>query len=245
MKIKRIHILFVLLALCICAIPFRAQLRRPVVAIIQMIKGRKTIADRIEQFGQAVQSRLAPEFKAIGIHYPPKKITLIGLKTERILELWVAESDGKWKYLKSYPILGMSGGLGPKLREGDMQVPEGIYKIESLNPNSLYHLALRVNYPNQDDIRRGKEDGRSDLGSDIMIHGKECSIGCLAMGDQAAEDLFVLAENTGIQNIAVVLAPSDFRGKTLPSNMPSKPKWMSELYETIRKELETRSKPTS
>jgi hypothetical protein len=38
-----------------------------------------------------------------------------------------------------------------------------------------------------------KKDGRKNLGSNIMIHGKNCSVGCLAMGDEAAEELFVLA----------------------------------------------------
>ena len=207
-----------------------------------MINERKTIADRLDQFGQVVYARLAPAFRAIGMPYPPGKITLIGSKAERILEVWVSESGGQWKHLKSYPILGMSGGPGPKLKEGDRQVPEGIYQIESLNPNSRYHLALRVNYPNQEDLRRAKKDGRSDPGSDIMIHGKDRSIGCLAMGDQAAEDLFILAENTGIRNITVILAPADFRIKPLPPDIPSKPMWTIELYMTIKKELETRKK---
>ena len=104
----------------------------------------KTIADRVDQFGNTVKSRLAPAFDQIGVVYPPKRITLIGLKAEEKLPVWVSGTDKKWKHLKTYPILGMSGKLGPKLKEGDMQVPEGIYGLESLNPNSLYHLALRV-----------------------------------------------------------------------------------------------------
>jgi len=242
MTTKRIYVLFAVLVVCICAIAFRTQFRRPVAAAVQMIKGKKTIADRVGQFGETVQARLEPEFQAAGLPYPPAEISLIGLKDERILELWAAGSDGKWKYIRSYPVLGMSGGPGPKLKEGDRQVPEGIYQVESLNPNSLYHLALRINYPNQYDIMKGKEDGRTDLGSDIMIHGKDCSIGCLAMGDEAAEDLFIIAEKTGIQNINVILAPEDFRIKPLPADLPP-PKWTSELYMRIKKELDTRRKP--
>jgi murein L,D-transpeptidase YafK len=64
-----------------------------------------------------------------------------------------------------------SGGLGPKLGAGDRQGPERIYAIESLNPNSLFHLSMRLNYPNEFDQMRAKQDGRSDLGGDIMIHG--------------------------------------------------------------------------
>jgi len=166
-------------------------------------------------------------------------MTLIGLKAEEELQVWVSGTDKKWKHLKNYPILGMSGKLGPKLQEGDMQVPEGIYGLESLNPNSLYHLALRVAYPNADDTRRGKADGRSALGGDIMIHGKDCSIGCLAMGDEAAEDLFVLAAQTGIDNVTVILSPVDFRLRDLPNDMPATPVWTQDLYEAIRQELKT------
>lgn len=234
MKMKRIHILLAILVLAISAIPFRAKLRRPVVAVIQVLRGKKTVADRIDQFGAVVQERLAPEFERIGVSYPPERITLVGIKQENLLEVWVSDPP---KLLKSYPILGASGGLGPKLQEGDMQVPEGLYRIESLNPNSMYHLALRVNYPNEFDKAKGKLDGREKLGSDIMIHGKNCSIGCLAMGDEAAEDLFVLAAETGIDNISVILTPVDFRTSEFPTRMPEVPSWTPELYASIKQEL--------
>ena len=239
MKLTRLHILLAVLVLTFCAYPFRAQLRRPFVAALQHIRGMKTISDRVAQYGDTVKARLVPAFDQIGAPYPPKKMTLIGLKAEEKLQVWVSGTDKKWKHLKTYPILGMSGELGPKLKEGDMQVPEGIYGLESLNPNSLYHLALRVAYPNADDIRRGKADGRSDLGGDIMIHGKDCSIGCLAMGDEAVEDLFVLAAQTGIDNVTVILSPVDFRFRDLPKDMPTTPGWTQDLYGAIRQELKT------
>lgn len=244
MKIKRIHILLVLLAACICAIPFRAQLRRPVVAVIQVVKGKNTIGDRVAQYGEAVRARLAPAFARAGASYPPQGITLVGLKAERTIQVWVMGTDRKWKHLRDYPILGMSGVLGPKLREGDMQVPEGVYRVESLNPNSLYHLALRVNYPNAEDRQRGRQDSRTDLGSDIMIHGKTCSIGCLAMGDETAEDLFVLAAETGIDHVSIILSPVDFRETQLPAQMPLLPSWASSLYDAIKIELEKLGKST-
>ena len=241
MKMKRIHILFAILVLVICAIPFRTKLRRPVVAVIQVLRGKKTVADRVEQFGLAVRARLAPDFERISVAYPPAEITLVGLKEDNLLEVWVSDPP---KHLKTYPILGASGVLGPKLREGDMQVPEGLYRIESLNPNSMYHLALRVNYPNQFDKTKGKADGREDLGCDIMIHGKDCSIGCLAMGDEAAEELFVLAAQTGIDNISVILTPVDFRIQELPVHMPEVPEWTPELYASIKQELMKLGKTT-
>jgi len=245
MKIKRLHVLLVLLALCVCAIPFRAQLRRPVVAVIQIMKGKKTVGDRVAQYGDAVHMRLSPLFAGTGVAYPPWRVTLVGLKAERVLQVWVSGNDGRWDRLRDYPILGMSGVLGPKMKEGDMQVPEGLYKVESLNPNSLYHLALRVNYPNAQDRSWGQQDGRLELGSDIMIHGKTCSIGCLAMGDEAAEDLFVLAAETGIDNVTIILSPVDFRTQGLPEKMPALPPWAGDLYGAIKAELGKLGRPTT
>jgi murein L,D-transpeptidase YafK len=199
--------------------------------------GEKTVADRLAEFGDVVHSRLQPRFREIGVAYPPKKLILVGLKQERQLELWVSDDAHDFRLLKTYPILAASGTSGPKLKEGDRQVPEGLYKIESLNPNSRFHLALRVNYPNDSDKERGRRDGRSNLGGDIMIHGGAASIGCLAMGDPAAEDLFVLAAETGIKNISVILAPVDFRVRDLPADSPPSPSWTSELYSEVRKAL--------
>jgi murein L,D-transpeptidase YafK len=165
-------------------------------------------------------------------------VILVGLKQEKLLEVWVRGEQTPFRLLKTYPILGASGKLGPKLREGDYQVPEGLYRIESLNPNSLYHLALRVNYPNASDKERARAEGREHPGSDIMIHGKTCSIGCLAMGDQAAEDLFILAAETGVEHISVILSPVDFRVRQLPADMPPVPPWTDELYGQVKAELD-------
>jgi hypothetical protein len=213
------------------------RFRRHAVATIQFLKGKRTVAERVQQYGPAARRRLLPEFERIGVPYPPDRVALVGLKAERILEVWVGADGDGWKRLKTYPILGMSGTSGPKLREGDNQVPEGIYRVESLNPNSLYHLALRVNYPNEQDRERGAEDGRTDLGSDIMIHGMKCSIGCLAMGNAASEDLFVLAAETGAGNVSILLSPVDFRVAGLPADMPPTPAWTQDLYASIRQEL--------
>ncbi len=240
MRVSRLHILLIGFALSLCAIPFRAALRRPVASVVRVARGRKTVADRIAQYGASVRERLAPDFDRIGVAYPPTRLVLVGLKLERELEVWVADPP---RHLKSYPMLGASGVLGPKLREGDRQVPEGLYRIESLNPNSLYHLALRVNYPNAFDKTKGQLDGREDLGCDIMIHGKDCSIGCLAMGDEAAEELFILAAETGLDNINVILSPVDFRVRELPSQLPELPEWTPKLYDAIRKELMKLPKP--
>jgi murein L,D-transpeptidase YafK len=163
------------------------------IAGLQMLKGQKTIGQRVEEYGQVVKKRLFEEFEKKGISYPPKGMVLIGLKSEKVLEVWISQNQQNYSLLKTYPILKTSGQLGPKLREGDLQVPEGIYRIESLNPNSRFHLSLRINYPNDFDRQMAQQDGRTGLGGDIMIHGAQVSVGCLAMGDSAAEDLFLMA----------------------------------------------------
>jgi hypothetical protein len=234
-KIKRMHFLIFLLAFCIVATPFRARLRSFFVSILQILRGKKTISQRVNQYKHEVDSRLVPVFQKAGIDYPPEKVILVGLKHEKMLEVWASNGSNDYKRIKSYPILAASGTIGPKLREGDAQVPEGIYHVESLNPNSLYHLALRLDYPNEFDREMARLDGREHIGSDIMIHGKECSIGCLAMGDAAAEDLFVLAALVGIENISVIVSPVDFRSRDLPAGIRrATPEWTLVLYDQIK-----------
>jgi hypothetical protein len=195
-----------------------------------------TVASRVAEHGRAARARLAPVFARAGVAYPPAAVTLVGLKEEARLEVHAGARRDAQAFVTSYPILAASGGPGPKLREGDGQVPEGLYRIESLNPNSRYHLALRVSYPNADDRRRGIADRRPRLGGDIMIHGNAVSIGCLAMGDAAAEDLFVLAADTGLSGIAVILAPHDLRRRPAPTGT-GLPAWAPALYADIRAAL--------
>jgi len=227
---KRLHILIILLALTVVLTAFKASLRQVAAPII----GQKTVAQRLDEFGGAARARLKKSFDNAGMTYPPESVTLVGLKSERVLQVSAKTGTNSALFICSYRILGASGDVGPKLREGDRQVPEGIYSIESLNPNSAFHVSLRIGYPNAFDRARAKEEGRTNLGGDIMIHGDSVSVGCLAMGNEAAEDLFVLAADVGCQNMRVVLAPVDFRtGKTV-TRMATLPKWTSSLYAEIQ-----------
>lgn len=207
------------------------------VATARMHATGKTTEDRVAEFGDVVRARLAPRFEAAGVTYPPRALTLIGIKDERCLEVYAAGADEAVRYVCTYPVLGASGVLGPKLREGDRQVPEGIYRVPELNPNSDFHLSIRLNYPNEFDHAQAASESRTNLGGDIMIHGDSRSRGCLAMGDPAAEDLFVLAALTGIENITVILTPVDFRLGRSPELPSSAPRWTPELYERIKREL--------
>jgi hypothetical protein len=195
------------------------------------------VDSRVRQFGVSVRARLEPDFKRAGVAWPPAAVTLIGLKHERVLEVHAAGPNGRFRFIRSYPILAASGTSGPKLRKGDLQVPEGLYRVECLNPNSRIHQALRVNYPNEFDRAKAAAETRNDLGGDIMIHGGAASIGCLAMGDEAAEDLFVLAALASIPNLTIILSPVDFRVHPAihpPSDAPS---WTPGLYRSIKSAL--------
>jgi hypothetical protein len=198
-------------------------------------EGRST-QDIIKKISTRVEGRLRTFFEQAGVSYPPSRLTLIGLKDEMELEVW-AERNGQWVYIVTYDVLAASGDPGPKQRAGDRQVPEGIYRISTLNPNSRFHLSMRLDYPNDFDRMKAHEDGRSNLGGDIYIHGKAKSKGCLAVGDAAIEELFVLAAKTGIKNTQVLIAPFDFRQKT-PKTPEIAPVWLSDLYEKLGQELQ-------
>lgn len=205
--------------------------------VFKAIRPSASIQERQRQYGDAARARWSPHYERAGIPYPPKELVLLGIKSKRVLEIHAGTGDGQpTKLVRTLPILGMSGMIGPKLREGDRQVPEGLYRIESLNPNSLYHLSLRVSYPNDEDRAQARLDGRMSLGGDIMIHGSTASVGCLAMGDEAAEDLFILADDAGIERIEVVLSPIDFRSTDdrIPEQTPG---WVRQRYLAIAERM--------
>jgi hypothetical protein len=223
-----------LLGATLLALPFRAQIRH----VIAVASGReKSVAGRLRQYGTAARGRLAPAFRRAGVGYPPRTLVLVGLKQEKLLQVYAAGPDGKQAFIRTYPILGTSGTFGPKLREGDGQIPEGLYRIDWLNPNSAYHLSLHIDYPNAFDREMGKREGRTSLGGDIMIHGGDASIGCLAMGDEAAEDLFVLVADTGLSNIRLILSPLDFRTRKTRTPVAVDPPWVGTLHAQIETEL--------
>ncbi len=126
------------------------------------------------------------------VTYPPAIVLLRAFKQERELELWVGNRGEALQLARRFPICAASGELGPKRRFGDLQVPEGIYEISWLNPRSQFHLSMKVSYPNRSDRLRG---GAGSLGGDIFIHGGCASVGCLALGDEAIEALYVLIDD--------------------------------------------------
>lgn len=187
--------------------------------------------------GVVLRSRVA----AAGLQYPPQELTLLVLKEERLVEVWgraaptpEAPPHAGWKRLHTYPVLAASGGPGPKLRAGDHQVPEGSYRIPVLNPNSLFHLSMKVDYPNALDRAQARRDGRTNPGRDIFIHGSDVSLGCIALGDAAIEELFLLVAETGQRATRVIMVPRDLRTKPAPDT--SRP-WIAALYRALAAQL--------
>lgn len=194
---------------------------------------RRSVSDRLGEFGARADALWQPLCSAVGAPYPPPRIRLLALKDEKRVEVFVAATaDGPWHFLKQFPVLAASGEPGPKLREGDNQVPEGLYRISALNPNSLFHVSLRVDYPSVEDRAQAALDGREKLGGDIMIHGGQASIGCIALGDPAIEEIFTLVARSGVGVTDALILPRDFRAGA--ADPPGQATWMTERYRKLR-----------
>lgn len=115
-------------------------------------------------------------------------------KEESALEVWKQTRTGKYALLEEFEICKWSGELGPKFKEGDRQAPEGFYEITPglMNPNSSYHLAFNLGYPNNYDQAHGR------TGTHLMVHGACSSRGCYAMTDQQVQDIYALADRKSV-----------------------------------------------
>jgi murein L,D-transpeptidase YafK len=113
-------------------------------------------------------------------------------KTEAELEVWKQDRSGKFALLKTYPICRWSGDLGPKVREGDRQAPEGFYAITpgQMNPQSAYYLSFNTGYPNAFDRALGRS------GSQLMVHGDCSSRGCYAMTDEQIAEIYTMGRES-------------------------------------------------
>ena len=139
--------------------------------------------------------KLPPELLALlrdrkmPVHSP---ILVRVFKEEAELEVWKQDTSARFQLLKTYPVCRWSGDLGPKLREGDGQTPEGFYRVTPalMNPHSSYHLAMNIGYPNGFDKANGRD------GSLIMIHGDCWSVGCFAMTDEQISEVYSLARES-------------------------------------------------
>ena len=151
-----------------------------------------------------------------GISYPPQQLFIRVFKQEKILEVWAfSTADAVFKFVKSYPICRTSGNLGPKRREGDLQIPEGFYYIDRFNPKSNFYLSLGINYPNQADKILGR---KNELGGDIFIHGGCVTIGCIPITDAYIKEVYwlaVQAKSNGHAKIPVHIFPAKLDDRTM------------------------------
>ena len=109
--------------------------------VLNKMKGKETVESVIKKIEKSAWLRLEPFVHAAGFKEDyPRKIILVGLKEEQVLQVYGIGSAGI-KLIRDYPFTAYSGKLGPKLKEGDKQIPEGIYAVEYLNPNSSYYLS--------------------------------------------------------------------------------------------------------
>ena len=146
--------------------------------------------ERLEEVKSRVEAPLRNGLQAAGLRFGTPVFVRI-FKEENELELWLERKPGeRWQKWKTWKIANFSGKLGPKLREGDMQAPEGFYEvgIKQLNPLSHYHLSFNLGYPNAFDRHHGR------TGSLIMVHGSNVSVGCFAMTDPVIEEIYLLVE---------------------------------------------------
>jgi murein L,D-transpeptidase YafK len=192
----------------------------------------------LKQYGAKSEARLKPYFKRANVKYPPQKVDLLVFKKERKVELWAQDHRRQPKLIRTYPMTATSGKPGPKMQQWDRQIPEGVYDIVHLNPFSNYHLSMMLNYPNQFDREKARRDGRTNLGDEIFIHGKRASAGCIAVGDRAMNELFILMSRIGHQNAKVIIAPNDLRvSKPHTSRKQPNPAWLPELYSRLHHSL--------
>ncbi len=168
---------------------------------------------RVEAAASERLATVEASFRDAGAAWPPAGVYLRGFKSEGVVELWAAPpkttttTDDAWVLVRSFPVCARSGALGPKRRQGDLQVPEGFYHVSLFNPRSAYHLSLGVSYPNAADRHHS---GKAAPGSAIMVHGDCVTVGCLPLEDGPIEDLYLaamMARDAGQGTIPIHLFP--------------------------------------
>jgi murein L,D-transpeptidase YafK len=158
-----------------------------------------------------IRDSVIRDLKANGFEWPVSYLYVRAFKLEKQLEVWVKNDEVEpFRLYRTYPVCAGSGSFGPKRREGDKQIPEGFYYINEWKPNSNYHLALGLNYPNASDQILSDKDRP---GGDIYIHGNCVTVGCLPITDSLIEHLYFLtaaAKEQGQDFIPVHIYPYRF-----------------------------------
>jgi murein L,D-transpeptidase YafK len=172
-----------------------------------LVASAASAEDRVADARKAQTEAIAQLFREAKVAYPPGEVYLRSFKLDQQFELWAGPRGKALTLIKRYRICAASGKLGPKREEGDLQVPEGLYEVSLFQPQSNFHLALGVNYPNASDRILGT---RAKLGGEIMIHGNCVTIGCIPLEDGPIEEVYLTALDAranGQKQIRVDLFP--------------------------------------
>ncbi|MGJ8651685.1 MAG: L,D-transpeptidase family protein [Opitutaceae bacterium] len=166
------------------------QILAAVLLIQNVACGKLPESKRSKEVVGRVSSQLVESMSAEG-HTLGNPIFMRIFKESNELEVWV-QKGSSFELYKTYEIHYFSGNIGPKLKEGDMQAPEGFYYVtpSRMNPNSSYHLSFNLGYPNTYDRAHHR------TGSALMVHGSTVSIGCFAMTDPRIEEIYTLAHSS-------------------------------------------------
>lgn len=168
-------------------VSFSALAQGPSASFIDYQRALPRPADALK----SKEDTLRKQFEAKGLQFPAKYIYIRSFKYDGQLEVWVKnERKEPYKLFKTYRVCAMAGTLGPKRMAGDYQVPEGFYYINEFNPNSNYHLALGLNYPNESD--KILSDSLRP-GGDIYIHGSCVTVGCIPLTNEYIDEVYILA----------------------------------------------------
>lgn len=177
------------------------------------MQNKVNIESKLTHIKNTWLKQITKELTCMDVDIHQMHILFVAYKNSNRLELYVKNlQEDAYKLLKYFPITKQSGLLGPKLKEGDLQVPEGFYFIDIFNPDSKYHLSLRINYPNELDHSLHR------TGSSIYLHGGHESKGCLAVGDTAIEEIYLFAlfaKENGQEHIPVYIFPFPLTSENL------------------------------
>ena len=172
-------------------------------------KDQQLAYDRVFQAYKDKAEDAYLKLKKAGIDRQNFDIFIRGFKFEEDLEVWAKnKEDDQYKLVTTYKFCQNIGQLGPKRKEGDKQIPEGIYMLSKFNPNSNFFLSLQVNYPNESDQILSNRYAPGGL---IFIHGGCETIGCIPITDSFIKELYVLcveARNNGQESIPIHLFPT-------------------------------------
>lgn len=211
---------------------------------------RKTSFRMSGELGVRADS-LQSEFKKRGLKWPARYVYIRSFKYDGQLEVWVKNTEKeKFKLFRTYKVCLQSGAMGPKRMQGDYQVPEGFYYINEFNPNSAYHMALGLNYPNASDKILSDPERP---GNGIYIHGSCVSVGCIPVNNNDIEEIYVIAsaaKASGEDFIPVHIFPVRYNNRSSLAfldnylqNNPSLKKFTMQLKSAYEKFEATKEAP--